>query len=107
MSEREDVRGIPVFVRPPLDTRFEKTFHEFLVSELVSRGVKVSVQQEYGLVMDYRLVDSVVVTASLRYNNVYVMQTSDIEYMGEAGVGSSSRDAVWNRYAKRRPLYTP
>lgn len=107
LGERIDLRGVPVYVRQPLDTRFEQVFYDFLVSELVSRGVKVSVEQQYALVLDYRIVDGVVVTSSLRYNNVYVMQDSSIQFVGDTGVGQSSKNAVWNRFAKRRPVYEP
>lgn len=107
MLQREDLMNLPIFVRPPLDTTFSQAFTPLLQSALVSYGLKVSVRQEDALLLDYSVQDEVILNASLRYNNRYVMHSSHVAYLGQEGMGRFARDGVWNRYAKRRPVYVP
>ncbi len=104
---RSDLTYIPIYVRPPGDTTFAQTFRELLISELVLRGLRVSVQQEDALVLDFSVQENTVLTATLRYNNRYVLSTSKVEQLGDAGLGQAGKEAVWNRHAKRRPVYNP
>jgi len=105
--QRDDLMLLPIYVRPPMDSRFSQAFSPMLESALVSRGLEVSVQQEDALVLDYSVQDNVVLNAGLRYNNRYVMHMSRVAYLGDPGMGTRARDAVWSRYAKRRPVYVP
>lgn len=105
--QQDEFLDVPIFVRPPMDTRFSQAFSPLLVSALRSYGLDVSVRQEDALILDYSVQDNVVLNASLRYNNRYVMHSSHVAYLGDQGLGQYSRDAVWNRYAKRRPVYAP
>lgn len=107
LLQREDLLNVPIYVRPPMDTRFSQSFSQMLTSELVLRGLRVSVEQEDALILDYNVQDNVVLSASLRYNNRYVMHTSKVAYVGDQGLGRYAKDAVWSRYAKRRPVYSP
>lgn len=104
---REDLVNVPIYVRPPMDTQFSQTFGQLLTSALVSLGMRVSIEQEDALLLDYYVQDGVVVTVTLRYNNRYVMHSSQIAFIGEQGMGYAAKDAVWNRFAKRRPVYIP
>ena len=105
VHSREELRHIPIYMRPPMDTVFARTFHQLLFSELVSRGLPLSVQQEDSLVLDFSVQDDVLLTVQLTHDNRYVVFTSSIEYVGSTGADSQIRDAVWGRYAKRRPAY--
>lgn len=105
--QREDLMNLPIFVRPPLDNTFSQAFTPLLQSALVNYGLKVSVRQDDALLLDYNVQDEVILNASLRYNNRYVMHSSHVAYLGQEGLGRFARDAVWNRYAKRRPVYVP
>ncbi len=105
--QSDEFLDVPIFVRPPMDTRFSQAFSPMLVTALRSYGLEVSVRQEDALILDYNVQDNVVLNAALRYNNRYIMHSSHVAYLGDQGMGQYSRDAVWNRYAKRRPVYTP
>ncbi len=53
--ERDDLEGIPLFVPPPGERAFSQVFYRLLLSQLVSRGIQVSVQEEDTLTLDYRV----------------------------------------------------
>ena len=55
LIERDDLEGIPVFVAQPGERAFSQVFHRLLISQLVSRGIQVSVREEDTLTLDYRV----------------------------------------------------
>lgn len=55
MDDRDDLRNRPIFIRPAGETSFSKGFHELLTSQLVSRGLQVSIEEEDVLYLDYRV----------------------------------------------------
>ena len=51
--DRPDLAGRPIFVPQKGASPFAAAFHELLISQLVFRGMQVSVAQEDSLVLDY------------------------------------------------------
>ncbi len=103
VQAKPELAFVPIYMRPPNETIFSRSFHQLLAGALVARGLKLSVQQEDALVLDYTVLDDVLLSVSLTYDNRYVVYATSVEYVGRTGADSQILDSVWSRYAKRRP----
>ncbi|MBG0775116.1 MAG: hypothetical protein H0S85_01610 [Desulfovibrionaceae bacterium] len=55
MEARDDLVFRPIFVQQPNESPFAKAFHRLLVSQLVFRGLQVSVEEEDSLSVNYQV----------------------------------------------------
>lgn len=103
VQARPELAFVPIYMRPANETIFSRSFHQLLAGALVARGLKLSVQQEDALVLDYTVLDDMILSVYLTYDNRYVVYATSVEHLGRIGADSQIRDAVWGRYANRRP----
>lgn len=103
VQTKPELAFVPIYMRPPTETIFSRSFHQLLAGALVARGLSLSVQQEDALVLDYTVLDDVILSIYLTYDNRYVVYATSVEHLGKIGADSQIRDAVWGRYANRRP----
>jgi hypothetical protein len=88
----DGTRGLPIQVASAApDSAFAQAFNDFLITELVNRGLLVTTSAQDGFRLDHHVQlvrgaaqPEAIVTSTIYHNDRYLVRTSDVYYVDEA-----------------------